>query len=41
MAAEAVVPPAHPPTLLETGGLAVPPEGAAPPAPCLGDGGEA
>ena len=34
----AVVPPAHPPTLLETGGLAVPPAGAAPPAPCLGDG---
>ena len=26
----------HPPTLLETGGLAVPPAGAAPPAPCLG-----
>ncbi len=35
----AVVPPAHPPTLLETGGLAVPPAGAAPPAPCLGNGG--
>ena len=35
----AVVPPAPPPTFLETGGLAVPPAGAAPPAPCLGDGG--
>ena len=32
----AVVPPAHPPTFLETGGLPVPPAGAAPPAPCLG-----
>ena len=30
---------AHPPTLLETGGHAVPPAGAAPPAPCLGNGG--
>ena len=35
----AVVPPAHPPTFLETGGLAVPPAGAAPPAPRLGNGG--
>ncbi len=34
----AVVPPAHPPTFLETGGHAVPPAGAAPPAPCLGEG---
>ena len=32
--------PLHPPTFLETGGLAVPPAGAAPPAPCLGDGGD-
>ena len=31
---------AHPPTFLETGGHAVPPAGAAPPAPCLGTGGE-
>ena len=31
---------AHPPTFLETGGLAVPPAGAAPPAPCLGNGGQ-
>ncbi len=31
--------PLHPPTFLETGGLAVPPAGAAPPAPCLGNGG--
>ena len=30
---------AHPPTFLETGGHAVPPTGAAPPAPRLGDGG--
>ena len=35
----AVVLPAHPPTFLETGGLAVPRAGAAPPAPCLGEGG--
>ncbi len=33
----AVVPPAHPPTFLETGGHAVPPAGAAPPAPCWED----
>ena len=32
--AYAVVPPAHPPTFWGTGGLAVPPAGAAPPAPC-------
>ena len=32
----AVVLPAHPPTFLGTGGLAVPPAGAAPPAPCWG-----
>ena len=32
----AVVPPAHPPTFLETGDSPVPPAGAAPPAPCLG-----
>ena len=31
--------PHHPPTFLGTGGLAVPPAGAAPPAPRLGDGG--
>ncbi len=35
----AVVPPAHPPTFLGTGGHAVPPAGAAPPAPRLGNGG--
>ena len=34
----AVVPPAHPPTFLETGGHAVPPAGAAPPAPRWGTG---
>ena len=31
--------PLHPPTFSETGGLAVPPAGAAPPAPCFADGG--
>ena len=35
----AVVPPAHPPTFLETGGTRCTPGGAAPPAPRLGNGG--
>ena len=39
MVADAVVPPARPPTFLGTGGLAVPPAGAAPPAPRWGNGG--
>ncbi len=39
MVADAVVPPALPPTVLGTGGLAVPPAGAAAPAPRLGNGG--